>query len=256
MQTPAFTLQDSCLPPVVVAGGQALSGPASSEHRKEFEELLSNQLPRFRRVAMRWLRNHEDAEDAVQDAMLSAFKHIARFEGRAQMSSWLMAIVINAVRMQLRRRPRCKIVSLDEAPQDNQYAISELIADPGPTPEQALENSELCEILARTTRNLPLSQRTALQLRQRDGLSIKEAAEALGVPEGTLKSQVARGRAKLTQRVRQAVGMPGTNSASPNSKAKQKSSSGSGYRRELAHGEILLPITTFTEQLGCVSAPA
>jgi RNA polymerase sigma-70 factor (ECF subfamily) len=49
-------------------------------------------------MAMRWLRNPEDAEDAVQDAMLSAFKHIARFDGRAQMLTWLTAIVINAVR--------------------------------------------------------------------------------------------------------------------------------------------------------------
>src|SRR5208282_2265842 len=128
MDTPAFTLAAS--------GLSSVPGGASQEVRMEFEKIVSRDLSRFRRVAMRWLRNPEDAEDAVQDAMLSA---------------WITAIVLNSVRMRLRRRPRCQIVSLDHVPEAGQWAIPELLADPGPTPEQVAERSELRELVARLT---------------------------------------------------------------------------------------------------------
>jgi len=135
--------------------------------------------------------------------MLSAFKHIARFEGRAQMSTWVMAIVINAVRAQLRRRLRHTILPLDQPTQDGQHTISDLVADQRPTPEQTLEKCERLKLVAKLTRSLPPSQRMAMQLRQRDdGLSIREAAEVLGVPVGTLKAQLARGRVTLRQQLR------------------------------------------------------
>jgi len=203
MQTSAYKLQDCFLPQVAVAGGQERRTQVSRERRLEFEDVLSRNLPGFQRVAMRWLRNPEDAEDAVQDAMLSAFKHIARFEGRAQMSTWMMAIVINAARAQLRRRLRHTILPLDKPTQDGQLTISELVADQRPTPEQTLEECERLKLVVKLTRSLPPSQRMAMQLRQRDdGLSIKEAAEVLGVPVGTLKAQLARGRVTLRQQLR------------------------------------------------------
>jgi len=192
---------------MALATGKEPSGEASPDRRLEFEDVLSRNLPRFHRVAMRWLRNPEDAEDAVQDAMLSAFKHMACFEGRAQMSTWLMAIVFNAVRMELRRRARRKLLSLDEPTNDGQYAISDLVADQRPTPEKALEECELRRLVIHLIDSLPPSQKKAMQLRLRDdGLSLKEAAEVLGVPVGTLKAQRARGRVALTRRLRNAVG--------------------------------------------------
>src|SRR5882757_6662299 len=117
------------------------------DRQQEFESLLPHAIPRFRRMAMRWLRNPEDAEDAVQDAMLSAYRHIARFDGRAQMSTWLTAILINSVRMQLRRRPRGPVVSLDQTPADGQKSISETLAHPGPSPEKTAEQRELYELI-------------------------------------------------------------------------------------------------------------
>jgi RNA polymerase sigma-70 factor (ECF subfamily) len=173
------------------------------DRRLEFENVLLRNLAGFQRVAMRWLRNPEDAEDAVQDAMLSAFRHIARFEGRAQMSTWVMAIVVNAVRAHLRRRLRNTILPLDQPTPDGQLTISDLVADQRPTPEQTLEQCERLKLVVKLTRRLPPSQRMAMQLRHRDaGLSLKEAAEVLGVPVGTLKAQLARGRVTLRQQLR------------------------------------------------------
>jgi RNA polymerase sigma-70 factor (ECF subfamily) len=203
LRTSACTLVDCFQPPVAVAGGQERRTQVSPERRLEFENVLSRNWAGFQRVAMRWLRNPEDAEDAVQDAMLSAFKHITRFEGRAQMSTWVMAIVINAVRAQLRRRLRHTLLPLDQPTRDSQHTIADVVADQRPTPDQTLEECERLELAVKLTRSLPPSQRVAMQLRQRDdGLSIKEAAEVLGVPVGTLKAQLARGRVTLRQQLR------------------------------------------------------
>src|SRR5271168_5415589 len=81
---------------------------------REMREGLSRCLPSFYRNAYRHLGNAADAEDAVQDALLSAYKHLDQFQGQAQMSTWLTAIVTNSARMKLRRRPRLTNLSLDE----------------------------------------------------------------------------------------------------------------------------------------------
>jgi RNA polymerase sigma-70 factor (ECF subfamily) len=209
MLAPIVAREDRDLPSSVAAGdAREVSGEASPERLREFENILSNGLPRLRRMAMRWLRNPEDAEDAVQDALLSAFRNIARFEGRAQMSTWLMAIVTNALRMRLRRRPRHQILSLNEDPTDNQWTPADLLVDPRPTPEQSFEQNELREIVTRLICTLPPSQRAALHLRRRDDFSIRNAAETLGLPIGTVKARLARGRAKLIERFRKATRVP------------------------------------------------
>lgn len=197
---------DSSTMTIAVAGSQGALG-TSQERRLEFDALLSRAWPRFLRIAMRSLRNREDAEDAVQDAMLSAFRHIAQFDGRAQFSTWLTAIVINAVRMQIRRRMRRSMVSLDENLPGGKVTASELLVDPQPTPEQTLVQVELRRIVAEMTNRLPSSQRRALELRLRHNLPVKSAAEALGVPQGTVKAQLARGRAELKRRLEKALGV-------------------------------------------------
>src|SRR5690348_15956194 len=102
MLTSVSAVQGCSIPRVDVARSQEKSA-TSCERRQQFENILLNALPRFRNIAMRSLYNPDDADDAVQDAMLSACKHIAQFDGRAQMSTWLTTIVINAARMHSRR---------------------------------------------------------------------------------------------------------------------------------------------------------
>jgi hypothetical protein len=82
MHKPAFIFGTPGFRPVSAAGELGAARQASPELRMEFEKIVSHGLPRFRRVAMPWLRNPEDAEDAVQDATLSGFQHIAAFDGR------------------------------------------------------------------------------------------------------------------------------------------------------------------------------
>jgi RNA polymerase sigma factor (sigma-70 family) len=97
---------------------------------EEMNKALSRCRASFFRSAHRFLENTADAEDAVQDALLSAYKHIDQFRGEAQMSTWLTAIVANCARMQLRKRPRNIHVSLDEPIGEGQeFPMSELLAD-------------------------------------------------------------------------------------------------------------------------------
>src|ERR1700678_4797178 len=91
---------------------------------------------RFCRSAFRYLGNAADAEDAVQDALLSAYKHLSEFRGQARISTWLSAIVINSARMQLRRRSRQPHVPLDEqSPEQESHALCDRLGGRGHTPE-------------------------------------------------------------------------------------------------------------------------
>src|SRR2546426_3197636 len=97
-----------------IVSAQRLDAPNGESAAREMEELLWRRLPSFYRSVYRFLGNAADAEDAVQDALLSAYKHLDQFRGQSQMSTWLTAIVSNCARMQLRRRPSQIHVSLDE----------------------------------------------------------------------------------------------------------------------------------------------
>ena len=119
---------------------------SASAKRKivEMQDVLSRCLPSFYRKAYRHLGNAADAEDAVQDALLSAYKHLDQFKGQSQMSTWLTAIVINCARMHLRKRPRQTHLSLDERfGEDQEYSLSERLAHSGPSPEDQCRNSEM-----------------------------------------------------------------------------------------------------------------
>jgi len=240
-------LQDSDPAPFSVAGWPAIS----EQRQQEFDNILSRSLPGFRRFAMRWLRNAEDAEDAVQEAMLSAFRNIARFDGRSRMSTWVTSIVINAVRMRLRSRSRSRTVSLDEPHDGTERVLSDLIVDPARTPEQILEERELQALVVKLTACLSPCQRGALRLCEQEGRSVREAAAILGVAEGTVKSQLARGRAKLAERCRRVLGLDKTRISRPDPKTRREVSS-SAYRDETP-AVPYATITALTQQGGCES---
>jgi RNA polymerase sigma-70 factor (ECF subfamily) len=173
---------------------------------REMQDVLTRCLRSFYRNAYRHLGNAADAEDAVQDALLSAYKHLDQFKGDAQMSTWLTAIVTNCARMQLRRRPRQAYVSLDEEfGEEQKYSLSERLAARGPSPEEECRMSELHGRLMELAEQLSPPLRKAFQLRDVEGLTTSEAAHILGVAEGTVKAQVARARAKLRRLMSRAL---------------------------------------------------
>ena len=164
---------------------------------------LSECLPSLHRYACRVLGNKHDAEDAVQDALLSALRHLGQFRGEARLSTWLTTIVLNCARMQLRKRPRQIHVSLDSRIGEEQgYLLSDILVDSHPNPEEECHESWLNERLSESAAKLSPILRKTFHLRYVDHLSVCETARVLGVPIGTVKAQTARARAKLLKSIR------------------------------------------------------
>lgn len=171
-----------------------------------FGNILSSGLPSLYRGAYRILGNAADAEDAVQDALLSAYTHLDQFRGQSKMFTWLAAIVQNSARMQRRKRLRQVYVSLDEPIAEREdRSLSQRLADRRPNPEDEYRNTELGSRLTRFQTQLTPTLQKTFQLRDVDGLSIREAARILRVPSGTVKARSARARKKLTQLMRRAL---------------------------------------------------
>jgi len=152
-------------------------------------------------TALRVLGNTEDAEDALQDGLLSAYRNLKRFEGRSQFSTWLTRIVINAALMRRRSAKARPAVSLDEAPREEELPASERFADDGPTPEQVFQSTEIREMISENLDELSPLLRTAFVLREVQGYSTGEAAKKLGVTENTLKARLWRARQQLAERL-------------------------------------------------------
>ena len=149
------------------------------------------QRPLFQ-TALRVLGNAEDAEDALQEGMLSAYRNLKRFEGRSQFSTWLTRIVINAALMRRRSAKSRPAVSLDETPREDELPAAERFADDGPTPEQVFASTEIREMISENLDELSPLLRTAFVLREVQGYSTGEAAKKLGVTENTLKARLWR----------------------------------------------------------------
>jgi len=152
-------------------------------------------------TALRVLGNTEDAEDALQDGLLSAYRNLKRFEGRSQFSTWLTRIVINAALMRRRSAKARPAISLDEPPREDELPATERFADDGLTPEQVFANTEIREMLSENLDQLSPLLRTAFVLREVQGYSTGEAAKKLGVTENTLKARLWRARHQLAERL-------------------------------------------------------
>jgi RNA polymerase sigma-70 factor (ECF subfamily) len=166
------------------------------------EALFTEHKRPLYQTALRVLGNPEDAEDAVQDGLLSAYRNLPRFEGRSQFSTWLTRIVINAALMRRRSRNARPAVSLDEPPRGHEVPAVERFADQGPTPEQHYQRRELHEMIRENLDELSPLLRTAFVLREVQGFSTGEAAEKLGVTENTLKARLWRARQQMADRLR------------------------------------------------------
>jgi RNA polymerase sigma-70 factor (ECF subfamily) len=166
-------------------------------------DAASRYSPILFRIALRRLRNREDAEDAVQNAFLSASRHIGQFEGRSQLSSWLTRIVINAAGMQLRNRPRYEVVSLDRIPEDGETSLGNRLVDTRPNPETICIQTEMEDTLHAALARVSSRLRIAFHLRETAGLTTQEAAQVLGITPCAFKSRVNRARIAITMQLRE-----------------------------------------------------
>lgn len=171
---------------------------ANEKQVQELAAVIASRHRYFQLVALRRLGNMADAEDAVQDAFLSAWRHLNQFRGNARMATWLTTIVINSTRMKLRRkRPEGYIPFDHDHDGEGTLTLLDLLPDHRPGPEDICRAKELVEIYAQCSRRLTPGLRKAHQLREIEGLSIRDAAKVLGIAHGTVKAQTSRARTKI-----------------------------------------------------------
>lgn len=166
-----------------------------------YEELVRTYGGRLLAVARRFLPVEEDARDAVQDAFLAAFRSIDRFEGNAQLSTWLHRIVVNASLMKLRTRRRKPEQSIEDLlPGYLEDGHFERPASPWRTEDlDPVEQRELRELVLRSIHSLPEGHRNVLLLRDIEDLDTEETAEVLQISPGAVKTRLHRARQALRE---------------------------------------------------------
>jgi RNA polymerase sigma-70 factor (ECF subfamily) len=174
-----------------------------------FEELVRRYDRNVFRIANHITHNAEDAEDVVQEAFLKAYQNLDRFQEQSKFYTWLVRIAVNEALMKLRRRRSDKTVSIDQDIETEEDTIPREIADWAPNPEQQYKQEELRDILSKTIQGLPPSFRTVFVLRDMEGLSTEETAEALDLSVPAVKSRLLRARLQLRERLNRYFKSPG-----------------------------------------------
>ena len=168
--------------------------PAAVRH------VLTANNQRLFRAAWSILKDRFEAEEAVQAAYVAAFSAMDRFEGRSSLSTWLTRIVINEAlgRVRSERRRRVRLES-DGVPVLETYREKLMAGSENPAPDAAVAREQLRRLLEHAIAGLPDTFRTVFVLREIEGLSVEDTAEALGIPEATVKTRLLRARRKLQE---------------------------------------------------------
>jgi len=167
--------------------------------RAEFARLVNEYSSPIYRLGMRMLGNAQDAEDILQNTFLSALVHLEQFEERSTLSTWLYRIAANEALMLIRKKkPQ---VDLEESDEFDENAKPTQFVDWSALPENELLSGESQRNLDHAIQNLPEPQRLVFLLRDVEGLSIKETAEALNLTETNVKTRLLRARMFLREQL-------------------------------------------------------
>ena len=196
-----------------------------------FGVLFARHRDRLWSVALRASGDPEEAADALQDALISAFRRAGSFRGDSAVSTWLHRIVVNAC---LDRHRRRKVRRLEPLPEDlDDRADSAVTGDQIDPAGVALEHEQRVVVL-RALATLPIDQRAALVLVDMEGYSIDEAASILGCAAGTVKSRCSRGRARLAPLLASHRRSAGDGNPSAGPRVEHRSDSAGSWPKEVA----------------------
>ncbi len=178
-------------------------GAAALDGWENLEDLIADSMPRLFRVADCVLHNRHDSEDALQDGLLLALRHLNQFRGNSRLSTWMYSIIRNAALAKLRQRRAHPMVSMDDqaSDEDEELMTVESPTDPGPDPERACAQAELSYVFARILDDLPANYRAVITLCDFEGFSGKEAAQRLGMTPSAVKAQHHRARRAIRRSI-------------------------------------------------------
>jgi RNA polymerase sigma-70 factor, ECF subfamily len=184
----------------VTSDADLVTQTAAGDHAA-FEALMRRHNSRLFRAARAILKNDCEAEDAVQDAYLDAYRHMANFRGDSQVGTWLVRIAVNHALMRLRKQKRDSIVVPFTAPesQESSDIVGHIPDEKSESPSASALRGEIRRLLERKIDELPMSFRTVFVLREVEEMNVDETAAALGIPAATVRSRLFRARALLRQ---------------------------------------------------------
>lgn len=195
VQPEAFELTEEAKAELVLVN-RARGGDTSA-----FSQLIRQYEGKIFRLAMNITQNREDAEDVLQEAFLKAYEHLEQFQGNSKFYTWVVRIAVNQALMKLRKRKTDRSVSLDEQIDTGEDTVTREIAAWDPDPEERFSREELHTILTEAIDELAPIYRTVFTLRDVDGLSTEETAEALDLSIPAVKSRLLRARLQLRDRL-------------------------------------------------------
>jgi RNA polymerase sigma-70 factor (ECF subfamily) len=181
---------------------------AEGQEWEGVQEMLLASRPRFLRMAYAILQNKEDAEDAVQDALLSAYLHLRTFEGRSAFTTWFTRIVLNAALMIRRKRKPSWMDPLPEPNTTDHTPCTERIPASQPDPEMVYAEEETFQLIDVVLGTMSSVLRQAFTMTYYDELSSREACALLGVSTGTFKSRLFRARRRLRDQAQRSLVAP------------------------------------------------
>ncbi len=164
--------------------------------RAEFARLVDATSTHIYRLALKILRDPQDAEDVLQESYIKALRALPEFEGRSSLSTWLYRIAVNEALMLLRKR-RVHLVPVEEDPEEDDSQAGMVLTDWCCLPEEELLSAESRQRLEQAVDALPETLRVVFMLRDLEGLSIRETAEMLGLTETAVKTRLLRARLRL-----------------------------------------------------------
>jgi len=170
-----------------------------SGDRSEFARLVDLYSPQIYRLALKMVGDAQDAEDVLQDTFIKALRSLPSFEGRSSLSTWLYRIAVNEALMALRKR-KGDVVSIDEEREDSEGESEPVqIVDWCCLPEQELMSAESRQFLDTAVSKLSPVLRAVFILRDVQGLSVRDTAEALQISEAAVKTRLLRARLQIRE---------------------------------------------------------
>src|SRR5437867_3723868 len=180
-----------------------------------FGELTEHYQRKIFRLAQNITQNREDAEDVLQETFMKAYEHLPDFEGNSKFYTWIVRIAVNEALMKLRKRKWDKTVWLDEPVNTGEDTVAREIAVWDDNPEQRYSKEELHDILDKAVNSLAAPYRTAFVLRDVEGLSTEETAQALDLSVPAVKSRLLRARLQLRDRLSKYFGKKSSRNNQP-----------------------------------------
>jgi RNA polymerase sigma-70 factor (ECF subfamily) len=169
--------------------------------REKFHILILPYEAQLFRTAFALVKNQQEAEDVVQDAVLKAYRNLRSFRGDAKFSTWLISITLNEARGRLRRENRAVVDSLDERREENADFTPAALTDWREVPLAALERQEIRALVQKAVAELPDSYREIVTLRDIEECSVNDTAAVLGISVALVKVRLHRARMLLQKRL-------------------------------------------------------